>query len=217
MPRAASALASRELAARSWPKVQLRTLPSAFSTISASASRWCRSHTARPMLKRSGRSSGTAASLRRRDRPRGIIAVIYTLMTGQPAIPAASGPRWSRPACRSRVRRTRASAGRCRSGSFGCRGWLSCMSSSSMPGKLARWKPSRPLGEMVRSTPPRKAMVQAEAQPVVDPGRKLALAEHAEESRSPPRRVRPALRARPRGCDLFCSSAWRTVSSLRMP
>src|SRR5258708_6790029 len=36
------------------------------------------------------------------------------------------------------------------------------MSLSPMPGKLARWKPSRPPGGMLRSTPPRKAMVQAE-------------------------------------------------------
>ena len=55
MPRAASALASRELAARSWPNVQWRTEPVGIlddhrQRVGAG---W-RSQTARPMLKRSG-------------------------------------------------------------------------------------------------------------------------------------------------------------------
>ena len=47
--------ASRELVARSSPNVQLRTDPSAFSTIRASAWDGWRSHTAQPMLNRCGR------------------------------------------------------------------------------------------------------------------------------------------------------------------
>ena len=53
-PRACSALASRELLASNWPKVQLRTVPSVASTIRASASLAWRSQIARPMLKWSG-------------------------------------------------------------------------------------------------------------------------------------------------------------------